>query len=107
MSNQTHKEAGGKHYRAGSVQPWDLTRHMESSGNAHVDSCRCNVIKYAFRLKGQGDEQTPKLLDDLRKAGHYIQEAVDCLTAKMLTAGMDELPFAETPQEVRNAFAEA
>lgn len=90
--NQT-TEAGGAHY--GKVQPFHLTRAMESSGNAHVDGCRCAIIKYAFRLKGKGADQRPKLIDDLRKAAHYATEAADTLAAEMAAANQPELPFAE------------
>lgn len=86
-------EAGGEHY--GKIQPWHLTRSMESSGNAHVDSMRCNVIKYAFRLKGEGKERIPKLIDDFRKAAHCMQEAADVLTAQMLAEGQTEFALSD------------
>lgn len=73
--NANTREAGGEHYRKGKVQPWDLTQHMETSGNAHVDGCRCSIIKYAFRKKGDAH----KMIDDLRKAAHYAEEAAQTL----------------------------
>lgn len=68
------EEAGGSHY--GSLQPWDLQRHMESSGDAFVDGRRCDALKYAFRMKGKGDARLPKLLDDLKKARHCLDAAI-------------------------------
>lgn len=54
------------------VQPWDLERHMESSGNAFVDARRTDAIEYCFRMKGD-------LLGDLRKAKHCIEAAIEAL----------------------------
>lgn len=90
-------EAGGNHY--GKTQPFHLTRAMESSGNAHVDGCRCSIIKYAFRIKGKAAERVPKLIDDLRKAAHYATEAADTLAAELAALNQPELPFAEGPQD--------
>lgn len=84
-------EEGGAHYRVGKIQPWDLTRNMKTSGNAHVDGCRCAIIKYGFRMKGD----TSKLIDDLRKAAHYAEEAAQCLERELMTRNQPELPFAE------------
>ena len=88
------KQIGGNHYRAGKVQPWDLTRCMESSGNAHVDGCRFAIIKYAFRRKGDGH----KMIEDLRKAAHYAEEAARALEEAEAMKGQPELPFAEGGQ---------
>lgn len=60
-----------KHYDK-PVQPWDLERHMESSGNAFVDSRRTDAIEYCFRNKGN-------MLEDLQKARHCIDEAIKVL----------------------------
>lgn len=89
MSTNNTREAGGEHYRKGKVQPWDLTQHMETSGNAHVDGCRCAIIKYAFRKKGD----VHKMIDDLRKAAHYAEEAAQTLERLEAEKGMDELPW--------------
>ena len=57
-----------KHYDK-PVTPWDLERHMESSGNAFVDSRRTDAIEYCFRKKTD-------MLDDLRKARHCLDAAI-------------------------------
>lgn len=85
------KESGGAHY--GTVDPFTLTRVMQSSGNAHVDGCRCAIIKYGFRLKGSGDNIIPKLIDDLEKAKHYAEEAITALKRQLESKGQPELPF--------------
>lgn len=54
------------------IQPWDLQRCMESSGNLFVDARRTDVIEYAFRMKGDRKQ----LRDDLLKA-------IDCLKASV------------------------
>lgn len=56
------------------IQPWDLERCMESSGNAFVDARRTDAIEYCFRIKGD-------LLGDLRKARHCIDAAIEVLSA--------------------------
>lgn len=89
MSANNTREAGGEHYRRGKIQPWDLTQNMETSGNAHVDGCRCSIIKYAFRKKGD----VHKMIDDLRKAAHYAEEAAQTLERVEAEKGMDELPW--------------
>lgn len=60
-----------KHYDK-AVTPWDLERHMESSGNAFVDARRTDVIEYAFRIKDD-------LLGDLKKARHCLDAAIQVL----------------------------
>lgn len=60
-----------KHYDK-PVQPWDLERHMESSGNAFVDSRRTDVIEYCFRKKTD-------MLEDLKKVRHCLDEAIKVL----------------------------
>lgn len=63
-----------KHYNK-PVTPWMLEEHMESSGNAFVDSRRSDAIEYAFRIKDD-------LLSDLKKARHCIDEAIRVLEAQ-------------------------
>lgn len=58
-----------KHY-SGTVTPWDLERCMQSSGNVFVDARRTDAIEYCFRMKSD-------LLDDLRKARHCLDEAIN------------------------------
>lgn len=65
------KQIGGDHYSRCAVQPFDLQRAMESSGSAFVDGCRCMIIKYAFRKKGDLD----KMAEDMEKLAHYAEEA--------------------------------
>jgi hypothetical protein len=59
------------HYAKG-VTPWELERHMESSGSAFVDSRRTDAIEYCFRMKYD-------LLSDLKKARHCIEAAISHL----------------------------
>lgn len=86
------KEAGGKSYGTG-VTPWMLCEDMNSSGIAHVDALRCDVIKYAFRLKNPDDPA--KLVDDLEKAAHCATRAVEILRKKFRESTEPELPFVE------------
>jgi hypothetical protein len=62
---------------------------METSGNAHADFCRGNVIKYGFRKKG--DRQ--KMIDDLKKAEHYAREGWQALERDEAAKNQPELPF--------------
>ena len=62
-----------KHYQT-PVSPWDLQASMHSSGNAYVDARRCDAIKYIFRDK-------ENLLEDLKKAKHCIEAAINKLEA--------------------------
>lgn len=54
------------------VTPWCLEKHMESSGNAFIDSRRSDAIEYCFRIKDD-------LLSDLKKARHCMDEAIKVL----------------------------
>lgn len=65
-----------KHYNK-PIQPWDLERHMESSGNAFVDARRTDAIEYCFRMKGD-------LLGDLKKARHCLEVAIGELEKRNL-----------------------
>jgi hypothetical protein len=58
-----------KHYDK-DVDPWDLERCMDSSGNAFVDARRTDVIEYCFRIK-------ESLLEDLKKARHCLDAAIE------------------------------
>lgn len=51
------------------IQPWDLERCMESSGDAFVDSRRTDAIEYCFRKKDN-------MLEDLKKARHCLDAAI-------------------------------
>lgn len=62
-------QEGGEHYKV-KIDPWELQRTMQTSGNAFVDARRADAIKYAWRNK-EG-----KLLEDLRKARHCLDAAI-------------------------------
>lgn len=87
MSSPETRNYGPTHYKNGVCEPWDLTAAMRSSGNAHVDGCRCAIIKYAFRIKGD----KAKLIDDLQKASHYALEAVAALQKELGEEGQQKL----------------
>jgi len=65
------------------VSPWDLQKHMESSGNAFVDARRTDAIEYCFRLKGD-------LLSDLKKAHHCLAEAITVLEASATPSNIED-----------------
>lgn len=67
-----------KHYDK-PVTPWDLQRHMDTSGDVFVDARRTDAIEYCFRMKGD-------LIGDLRKARHCIEAAIDQLESKQESA---------------------
>jgi len=94
--NEIKVGSGGAHY--GKIDPFVLTRVMKSSGNAHVDGCRCSIIKYAFRVKGEGEMQIPKMIDDLKKAAHYANEAAECLQRELTTKNQPELFHPDAPE---------
>lgn len=102
------KQIGGNHYLHGTTQPWDLFKVMQSSGSAHVDSCRCNIIKYAFRMKGLERQRIPQLIQDLKKALHYAEEAIRTLEETQAMEGQGELwGGAPVSQEWRASAAAA
>lgn len=70
---QSMTQVAGDHYKRLSVQPFDLQKAMESSGDAFVDGARCVIIKYAARKKGD----MKKMAEDLRKAAHYALAAAE------------------------------
>lgn len=57
------------HYNAGSVETIDAIK--SALGDAFLDYCRGNVIKYVWRCRHKG-----KLLEDLRKAAKYLEWAI-------------------------------
>lgn len=65
------EQVGGSHYSRLAVQPFDLIKAMETSGDAFTDYARGAAIKYASRIKGDRDT----LIQDLRKGAHYLEEA--------------------------------
>jgi hypothetical protein len=74
----TELEITPSHYNK-PIQPWDLEKHMESSGSVFVDARRTDAIEYAFRIKGSKEDQ----LNDLRKAIHCLQEAIKVLESNL------------------------
>lgn len=68
-----NRQVGGEHYKSASVTPWMLQKHMSTSGSVFVDARRCDAIKYAFRKKGD----RAKMLEDLRKAHHCLEGAIE------------------------------
>lgn len=71
-----------KHYDK-PVTPWDLEKHMETSGSAFVDARRTDAIEYCFRVK-------ENLLEDLQKARHCLDEAISVLQAQNSLTPHDE-----------------
>jgi hypothetical protein len=69
MTSQLKAKDRPEHYDK-PVSPWELERHMESTGNTFVDARRTDAIEYAFRLKGD-------LQGDLKKAIHCLQAALE------------------------------
>lgn len=71
-------EIGGTHYQEGiQTSPWSLQKTMKSSGNAFVDGRRCDAIKYTHRMKGEGGGALDKLLEDMKKARHCLEEGIN------------------------------
>lgn len=62
------RQVGGDHYRGRAMQPWDI---IDAWG---LDFYEGNALKYLLRRK-QG---TPRE-DDLRKAIHYLERALERL----------------------------
>ena len=58
------------HYNTGGVETIDGIR--AALGDAFLDYCRGNVIKYVWRCRHKG-----KLLEDLRKAAKYLEWAIE------------------------------
>lgn len=57
------------HYNAGSVETIEGIK--AALGDAFLDYCRGNVLKYVWRCRHKG-----KLLEDLRKAAKYLEWAI-------------------------------
>ena len=57
------------HYNAGSVETIDGIR--AALGDAFLDYCRGNVLKYVWRCRHKGNT-----LEDLRKAAKYLEWAI-------------------------------
>lgn len=60
MSVALKAQAGGNHYKGGSIQPIQFY-----NANPQLDFFQCNMIKYAYRHKDKNK------LEDLIKVVHY------------------------------------
>lgn len=58
------------HYSAGGIETIDAIK--SALGDAFLDYCRGNVLKYVWRCRHKG-----KLLEDLRKAAKYLEWAIE------------------------------
>lgn len=61
-------QVGGSHYSEGSIQPWDF---IVSNNIGYLEG---NIIKYVARWRKKGG------IEDLRKAGHYLQKLIEVET---------------------------
>lgn len=62
---------GGNHYKKyGNLQPWDVITQWNLG---YLDG---TALKYIARWKDKGG------IEDLRKAGHFIQKAIEVYTAQ-------------------------
>lgn len=86
------RQEGGDHYKRCAVQPFDLIKAMESSGNTFADYSRGCVIKYAFRKKGSH----MTMAEDLRKAAHYAVAAAEVLEAEFRKAAASFTGYTST-----------
>ena len=58
------------HYNAGNVETIDAIK--SALGDAFLDYCRGNVLKYVWRCRHKGNT-----LEDLRKAEKYLEWAIE------------------------------
>jgi Protein of unknwon function (DUF3310) len=61
-----HGQVGGDHYRKHKIQPWDVWDEYD------LDRYRANAVKYLLRAGDKGPA-----VEDLRKALHYIEKAIE------------------------------
>lgn len=66
MSDNVNKPS---HYNAGSVETIDAIK--SALGDAFLDYCRGNVLKYVWRCRHKGN-----MIEDLRKATKYLEWAI-------------------------------
>jgi hypothetical protein len=66
QSNHSAKDRGPEYYRSNGMQPWDVIDAFE------LDYYLGSVTKYVLRAGRKGSK-----LDDLRKAQHFLQRAVE------------------------------
>ena len=77
------------HYNAGSVEAIDAIK--SALGDAFLDYCRGNVLKYVWRCRHKGNT-----LEDLRKAAKYLEWAIG--EAEKSEAEGDVVELAEPAQ---------
>jgi hypothetical protein len=61
-------QVGGSHYAEKAIQPWDF---IVSNNIGYLEG---NIIKYVARWRQKGG------IEDLRKAGHYLQKLIEVET---------------------------
>jgi len=66
------RQEGGQHYKKMAIEPWDVidTWPLEQQIGAY----RSGALKYTMRM-GTKDEN----IQELKKAGHYIQKLIEVL----------------------------
>jgi hypothetical protein len=62
------KQVGGSHYKGKGIQPWD---YIAANNIPYFEG---NIIKYVSRWRDKGG------IDDLRKAGHYLEKLIELET---------------------------
>ena len=73
MHNANEKQVGGDHYATGGVQHWDYVQ--EALGGAYFMG---NITKYVARHRRKNG------LQDLEKALHYLQKAMELYQSERL-----------------------
>lgn len=68
MMSANDMQVGGKHYSDNAIQPWDF---IVSNNIGYLEG---NIIKYVARWRKKGG------VEDLRKAGHYLQKLIEVET---------------------------
>jgi hypothetical protein len=61
-------QVGGEHYKKHKIQPWDVWDEYD------LDRYTANAVKYLLR---GGDKPGNTRLQDLRKARHYLDKAIE------------------------------
>jgi len=68
------RQVAGNHYvKYGEFQVWDAWWHWK------LDAFQANIVKYVVRKKGTLQQR----LEDLEKAGHYLEKYKELLTAEV------------------------
>jgi Protein of unknwon function (DUF3310) len=62
----SERQVGGDHYKKHAIQPWDIWDEYD------LDRYRANAVKYLLRAGDKGPA-----VEDLRKALHYIEKAIE------------------------------